>query len=358
MYATKSPQLKNPNDPESEWEREGPPKFVVHKTSACLDWPKESEIRIPVHADHSKIAKLTNSPGSEYHRIMNEIKSLVDRAPDVMKRRQENDLAKQDILNLFFMLQYEYFWFRAWETYRTGSTLPRESFTGAFKAGRYPESPSNIPYIPYGHPAYTVVTEIHILLDMISVLLAKHGTISNAEVPRASDESTSASGYSSLSIIPKIIPHGLELYSGKQDNQYAYDVDSWSSSDRNQFGDLMRRLRKANDRLLQLGPHAASLDLIASSKVLSKFSRNSANLERMENVSKIDQLYSSLSKRAALRRQYRDVELSKENAKLLVPISWIKVKDGTGSSNYRFITPLRDRSTPAQTGKSGLKMSP
>lgn len=96
-WLTNTARLVDPSDPDSAWERNGPREFLVPKTSACLDWPKEREIRIPVHADHSKLAKLTDSVGSDYHQIKEEIKALVKDAPNIMKKRLESVSRRHEV---------------------------------------------------------------------------------------------------------------------------------------------------------------------------------------------------------------------------------------------------------------------
>lgn len=61
---TPSPQLKNPSNPDSGWARTWPPRFLVPRSSSCLDWAPDKETRIAVHGNHSQIAKLDDIIGA------------------------------------------------------------------------------------------------------------------------------------------------------------------------------------------------------------------------------------------------------------------------------------------------------
>lgn len=69
------------------------------------------------------------------------------------------------------MLQYEYSWFKAWETQLLGQTFPRSSLTNIVVSEHHPEITSNT---PYGHPAHPFISEIYMVLGMVGRLLAKH----------------------------------------------------------------------------------------------------------------------------------------------------------------------------------------
>lgn len=58
--------------------------MMVDRDSACLYIPTEQ--RIPVHADHSRIAKLLDAPGSEYHSIKDFIAQVVGEVSGVRFR--------------------------------------------------------------------------------------------------------------------------------------------------------------------------------------------------------------------------------------------------------------------------------
>jgi hypothetical protein len=65
--------------------RDGPPVLYVKQSSACLDDLRE--VRIPVNANHSMIAKLSGSDGSPYHSIKDKISLMVEKARIVVGGR-------------------------------------------------------------------------------------------------------------------------------------------------------------------------------------------------------------------------------------------------------------------------------
>jgi hypothetical protein len=65
--------------------RDGPPVLYVKQSSACLDDLRE--VRIPVNANHSMIAKLSGSDGSPYHSIKDKISLMVEKARIVVGDR-------------------------------------------------------------------------------------------------------------------------------------------------------------------------------------------------------------------------------------------------------------------------------
>ncbi|KAL8738211.1 MAG: hypothetical protein Q9181_000982 [Wetmoreana brouardii] len=77
-----TPTMKRTN---GIWKRTGAPEMMVIRHSACLYLTNEK--RLPVHANHSMIAKLSDEPGSEYHSIQGHIASYVEKAPTVIQRR-------------------------------------------------------------------------------------------------------------------------------------------------------------------------------------------------------------------------------------------------------------------------------
>ena len=87
-HETPSPQLIDPNDPDSGWARTGPMRFLVPRTSACLDWAASKETRIAVHGNHSRIAKLDDVIGGAVHEITRQISLMVDAGPTVVTLRR------------------------------------------------------------------------------------------------------------------------------------------------------------------------------------------------------------------------------------------------------------------------------
>jgi hypothetical protein len=354
-HETKTPQLIDSGDPDSKWESSGPTAYLVPKSSACLDWPEERELRIPVHADHSKIAKLENSHGSEYHQIKDQIRNLIDMAPGIMRRRQERYLANQNLLNLFLMFQYEYFWFKAWEMHILGRTPPHTPSSDTLQLNYPPQVFSSI---PYGHPSYPIVTEIHIIIDALGQLLEKYRVLRQAKRP---NEEEGSSVNDDLTQVPSwSMPREYGSHMGihvtlqgsiESQSDHAYGLSNWSSSDRMAFGNTMTKFRQANRELSNLNPPTPSLDLIASSKLLSMLPTNPGGLRLVESVSQLDKLYSSLSKRASLMQKYQSNNPSEENEELLFPLSSIHISKGAGYSNFRYVSDLRPRENSMQNGK-------
>lgn len=75
---------------DGRWKRTGPPVIMVNKMSACLFLP--NEVRVPIQANHSMMAKLSDEAGSEYHTLKNYLISHVQLAPEAIRRR----LVKQE----------------------------------------------------------------------------------------------------------------------------------------------------------------------------------------------------------------------------------------------------------------------
>ena len=77
-----TPTMKDTN---GLWERNGPLEFMVSESSACLY--SANEKRIPMQANHSMIAKLSDKIGSEYHTIKDHLIEYAAKAPDAIRRR-------------------------------------------------------------------------------------------------------------------------------------------------------------------------------------------------------------------------------------------------------------------------------
>ena len=83
------------------WKRTGPPELMVNESSACMFLPNEE--RLPIYANHSMIAKLPNSQGSEYHTIKDYLIAHCAAAPEVVRRRllkQECAVALSEVCKL------------------------------------------------------------------------------------------------------------------------------------------------------------------------------------------------------------------------------------------------------------------
>ncbi len=68
-----------------EYERTGPLRMMVSETAANLF--SVNEERIPIHENHSMIAKLSDEPGSEYHAVRDKMSAHADVTPAVIQRR-------------------------------------------------------------------------------------------------------------------------------------------------------------------------------------------------------------------------------------------------------------------------------
>lgn len=83
------------------WKRDGPPEMMVSESSACMFLPNEE--RLPIYANHSMIAKLSDSQGSEYHAIKDYLISRSASAPASIRRRflkQECAVALSEVYTL------------------------------------------------------------------------------------------------------------------------------------------------------------------------------------------------------------------------------------------------------------------
>ena len=357
---TRTYQLKDPTDPHSRWEKTGPPRFMVPPSSACLDWPKAKEAKIAIHADHSDMAKLNDNIGSAYYQIEDEIEHLLGAAPQLMKRRREIDLAPQHLMGLLLMLQYEYYWFMAWSSHRAGAPPPRESSPMILGYGI---DLLGLSRLPYGHPAYSIVSSIDMVMDNLSTLLRKYHLRpiledASMRIQPSGFSKAAASPDAQLSInsiqfsFPPKHDRGYEDVEGEHDD-YLFDAENWSDLDREQLSYLLSKFRCENDRLSQLSGHATSFELLASSRVLNQSAHNSNDLENIERISQAEHIHTSLLKRASLKKKFQEHQLE-ENVPLMYPISWIEKKAGTGSSNYRIVTSLDDRSTAISAGETSL----
>ena len=70
---------------DGQWERKGPLKMMVKETAANLFAVNEE--RIPIQANHSMIAKLSDEPGSAYHTIRDHMRAYANVAPAYIERR-------------------------------------------------------------------------------------------------------------------------------------------------------------------------------------------------------------------------------------------------------------------------------
>lgn len=83
------------------WKRTGTPEMMVNESSACLYLTNEE--RLPIYANHSMIAKLPNSQGSEYHAIKDHLIAHCAAAPGAVQRKllkQECAMALTEVYNL------------------------------------------------------------------------------------------------------------------------------------------------------------------------------------------------------------------------------------------------------------------
>ena len=353
-------QLEDPTDPGSKWVKTGPPCFMVPPSSACLDWPKAKESKIAIHADHSNIAKLNDSIGSAYYQIREEIELLLAAAPTLMKRRREVDLAPQHLLGLLFMLQYEYFWFMAWSSYKAGVPPSHQPLPEILGNGT---DMLDLARLPYGHPAYHIVNSIGMIIENLSALLRKYhlrpvSEDASTQTQRSAFTNATASpdAQSPMPLIQFSFPLRQDPGLGGEENldAYVFNIENWTNFDREQLDYLLSKFRSENNRLSQLTGHSSSFDLLASSRLLNRSAHSSNNLGHIEGIAQVEHNHTSLSQRASLKRKLLEDE-PEEKAPMMYPISWLKKKAGTGSSNYRVVTSLEDKSMTESQGRTPLK---
>ena len=77
-----TPTMRCTND---VWKRDGPQEMMVSEASACMYLPNETIL--PIYANHSMIAKLPDSQGSEYHFIKDYLMDRSTSAPAAVRRR-------------------------------------------------------------------------------------------------------------------------------------------------------------------------------------------------------------------------------------------------------------------------------
>ena len=331
---------------------------MVPQSSACLDWRKEKETQIAIHDDHSGIAKLSNAIGSAYYKVEQGIEKLLGAAAELMRSRREAATALQNTLSLLFMLQYEYFWFNVWCSDRSGDPPCRRPLA----AGSDDKiDPLTLSKLSHRHPAYPVVSNIGLIMEILSALLQKYHlqmSIQGVLIGGGSTDfgerapSSHTRPPTSLPQSPRHSSHDDgDLNADRRHCEHTYDVGNWSNSDREQLRYLISKFRYENDRLSHHSRHATSLDLIASSRLLKRYAGNSTELRDIEQISKIESLHSSLSKRASLKKHFQDARPEDEGLASMYPIGWIQMKPGTGSSNYRIVTSFDEKSTSVSTGE-------
>lgn len=276
---TRTYEAKNRSDPNSKWEKTGPPRFMVPPSSACLDWPRAKETKVAIPTDHSEIAKLSDNIGRAYHQIKNEIEQILKNAPEFARRRREMDLAPQNTLNLLLILQFEYFWLSAWCCHRSGEP-PRHGYSAEVLNNGL--DLISLSELPYGHPAYLIVNNVNLILGLLSALLRKYRLNPLSQDNSSQDQPTEVgmgpfSQPKNLSIAPIQLSFTTQHTHGHlaaERGQYGdvYDVEHWSKSDQEQLRYLLSKFCHENGRLSQLSRHATSFDLMASSQqIYSKF---------------------------------------------------------------------------------------
>lgn len=80
---------------DGKWKRTGTPEIMVNESSACLYISGEEFV--PIQANHSMMAKLSDEARSEYHTLKNLLVSHVHLAPETISRR----LIKQECAYVF-----------------------------------------------------------------------------------------------------------------------------------------------------------------------------------------------------------------------------------------------------------------
>jgi hypothetical protein len=342
-HETPSPQLKDPNNPDSGWNRTGPTRFLVPRTSACLDWA-EKETRIAVHANHSMIAKLDNTIGSALYEIVKEIGLMVDAAPTVVAlRRTAFGLeSNAQLLDLFASLQYEHAWLVSWAAAASGVPPPRQNSESLVPVGREPT-------VSYGHPAYPMVAEAGSVLDSLARLLRVYIILSadrDEELGSSSIFNRHSSSQVTLVGLPSYFqasPSTISTLAGDMNtceglSRVTFRTTGWTGDEQARFSSLVNHLRQVNETLTGFIREQASLDIIASATLLS------TSAPPTEAMAHVHDRHSELSHRASLQQQYSG---PMQQEPKLFPLTSINTDEGAPSSlsNYRVISILDDLGT-------------
>lgn len=335
---TRSLEFKDPCHPALGFTPTDRTLFHVPRMSACLDWPDTSETRIPIHADHSQMAKLSDSFGSAYHEIEKEIAAIVQKAPSLTAKRWEEFKAPQAILDVFISLQYETSWLRSWEDAATAAL----------------GSPDQV---PYGHPAYPFIAEADWVLESLGRILQRHTVDMAATDPSAPLEASSASPPTRISLrgLPWVFPMqaltgmaGVGLPSTTP-SKTTFDLMGWGAEDRTNFSLLVDRLHRVNENLASFSSELpASWDITACSAVFRDVELNAGGMLGLADAASHQQPrhHSFLDKRASFIRQYAAPTVSKPE---LYTANSIARREGSELSNFRLLTPLKLKH-PAEAG--------
>lgn len=89
---------------DGKWKRTGPPAIMVNQHSACLHFT--NEVRLPIQANHSMMAKLSDNLGSEYHSIRDHLASYVSQAPAAIERRQLKQQCEVALVEAFTLADF------------------------------------------------------------------------------------------------------------------------------------------------------------------------------------------------------------------------------------------------------------
>lgn len=250
-----------------------------------------------------------------------------------MAKRLSESQTSQDVLDLFISLQYEVLWLKFWEAGISSRPLP---LSGVGQASNS---------VPYGHPAYPLAAEASWIMESLGRLLERH-----IADPGPTTLATNQPVPSRVSLIGLPLPafRGVSNESVSQKlpaiaTKSRFDLTDWGAGDKAEFASLAGKLRQVNDGLSGLDiALPASWDIVASSAVF-----NNLELDVEDPLRIIDRgsrqwprRYASLEARASFIRQYE--------GPILVPptvftIDSIDHKEGSKLSNFRLVSPLRQR---------------
>ena len=363
-HETPSPQLKDPSNPAAGWARTGLPRFLVPRTSACLDWGPESETRIAVHANHSTMAKLENTVGGAVHEIGREICRMVDAGAAVVALRRAtygwNDTCSDvQLVDQFAALQYEHSWLVSWAAAMSGVPPSRQDPGLSDLA-----APG--PVVPYGHPAYPIMAEAEHVLESLARILRKHA-ISSIEmetggqdkgpavsfpVPPAGEPQSSqqitlmglSSQFQPILSTAGSVSEGTML--SKDSRKTTFGIGGWTADEKARFSILVNHLRQVNESLVRFNfamKGETSHDIIASATLLSTLAlqtRDAMPQQHLGALSNKHSRYQELSDRTSHQQRYHG---PMQQEPTLFPLSSINSGAETSEmSNYRVISVFDD----------------
>ena len=366
-------RLEDPCNPQSKWVKTGDPRFLVPPSSACLFWEDHHETRIAIHKDHSGIAKLDDLIGSPYYELERGINEIIDNAPDVMEKRRKLKSGPSSVLSLLFMLQYEYYWLKAWSSYKSKHFLHHGDMAEAFGTA---EKSLRLLELPSGHPVRSIVDSITLIVDLLRDLVNRYcvkstsqkqheekkalisfgaggaerraggraGGEAGGRAKEGGDDGSIHLRFTSIQF-PLALENENDNYgTDEASGEYVVLLENWTEPHQEHLASLISRFHDENERLSQWSHHTASIDLLASSKVINNPRRTQQDLDKLADISDVESLYSSLSERAFTKKRHLDLDPPKDHRVPEYPMSQLSPEGETGPSKFRILLPSRDAS--------------